>query len=85
MKVEAFDSKGNRFEKEVKLTTLDGRSILDFGWPVEYYAEDLVKHYPFEKEFCIDMMGKNHAGFGTGPVCISKEDMNKIVQEMIMN
>jgi len=85
MIVEAFDSQGRKFQKEVKLTTLDSRSILDFGWPVQYYVEDMVKDYPFKKDLCIDMMGKNHAGFGTGPVCISKEDMNKIVQEMIMN
>lgn len=82
MIIEAFDTQGRKFKKEVKLTTLDGRSILDFGWPVQYYVDGLLKHYPFKNDMCIDIMGRNHANT---QVCISKEDMNRIIQEMVMN
>jgi len=54
--------------------------VICFGWPVEYFANDLMKHYPFQKPMCIDMAGQNHLG---SPVTISAEQMDKILETFV--
>lgn len=86
MQVTAIDTQGNKFVKTVTTRTNanprnDGL-IICLGGPVEYYAEDLLRHYPYKNNMCIDMGGLNHKGF---KVCISAEQMDKIVEKFIMN
>ena len=86
MQVTAIDTQGNEFVKTVTTRMSAGKYsrglLICFGWPMEYYAEDLQKHYPFQKEMCIDIGGLNHKGF---KVCISAEQMNKIIEKFILN
>lgn len=85
--IEAFDEKGNRFTKTV--TVKDGfcqeedkygyyGKVISFGWPCEYYINSLLKDYPLDHNLCIDAGGRNHYG---SPVYISKENINKILEE----
>ena len=85
MIVKAFDIQGKKFKKTVKLIWIEDRIAVDFGFPIQYYIEDLVEDYPYTDDFCIDIMGRNHGGFGSGPVCVSAKDMNEIVHQLIMN
>jgi len=86
MKIIATDTQGNNFTKNITTRTADSKYskglIICFGGPVEYYAEDLLKHYPFQKPMCIDMQGLNHKGF---EVSIDKEQMNKIIGRFVLN
>lgn len=74
MQVTAIDTQGNEFIKTITTRMSSGEYskglVICFGWPVEYYFEDLQKHYPFQNDMCIDMGGLNHKGF---KVCISAE------------
>lgn len=84
MQVIAEDTKGNKFVKKVTTHISQDKYsrglIICFGGPVEYYAEDLLKHYPFQKPMCIDMGGLNHKGF---QVHVNAEQMDKIVEEFV--
>ena len=86
MQVTAKDTQGNEFVKTVTTRMSTGKYcrglIISFGWPVEYYFEELQKHYPYQKDQCIDISGRNHKGF---KVCISAEQMDKVVEKFIMN
>lgn len=79
----AYDENGRKFEKSVEIIEEreSDRKILDFGWPVQYYVEAMLKHYPFKKPLCIDMMGRNHKG---SSVYVSAEDMNKVFETLII-
>lgn len=84
MQVTAIDTQGNKFVKTIITRTAEtyrsGELVICFGWPVEYYFKDLQKHYPFQKDMCIDMMGLNHKG---SKVTISAEQMDKIIEEFV--
>ena len=84
MEVKAFDRDGNEFIKEVSTRTAQGEYsrglVICFGGPVEYYAEDLVKHYPYKRPMCIDMMGLNHKSIPH--VCIPEETMDEILEKL---
>jgi len=86
MQVTAKDTVGNEFIKTVTVQIgtgySEGKKIIDFGWPVQYRAEFLMEHYPFQKPLCIDIMGRNHKGC---QVSISAEQMNKILEELILD
>lgn len=86
MQVTAKDTQGNEFIKTVTTRIANSEYskglVICFGWPVEYYAKDLLEHYPYQKDMCIDAGGLNHKGF---KVCISAEQMNKIVEKFIIN
>jgi len=85
IEIKAFDTMGNKFKKKVILRNSEfdkNRMVLDFGWPVSYYIGDLLENYPYEKDFCIDIMGRNHNGF---QVCISAQDMNMLLEEFDVN
>jgi len=86
MQVTAKDTVGNEFIKTVTVQIgtgySEGKKIVDFGWPVQYRAEFLMEHYPFQKPLCIDIMGRNHKGC---QVSISAEQMNKILEELILD
>ena len=87
MQVTATDTEGIEFIKIVttrksELPENQGDElIICFGWPVEYYAKDLMKHYPFQKPMCIDMGGLNHKGH---QVSISAEQMDKVIEKLII-
>lgn len=85
MKVTAKDTIGNKFEKDVRVIIGEGYSegklILDFGWPVQYIADHLMEHYPFDKPMCIDAGGRNHKGC---PVHIDADQMNIILENLII-
>ena len=86
MQVIATDTQGNEFIKTITTRTnanpYNDGLIICFGWPIEYYAEDLLKHYPYQKDMCIDIGSRNHKGL---QVSISAEQMDKIVENLIMN
>lgn len=81
--VEAFDEKGNTFDKVVEFekngSTLfnKGGTIIHFGGPCSYYVKDLLKNYPLDRNLCIDMCGLNHRG---SAVSISKDDINRLLE-----
>ena len=85
MEVMAKDIKGNEFIKKITTRTSNDKYsrglIICFGGPIEYYAADLLKHYPFQKPMCIDMAGLNHRGC---QVTIDAEQMNKVIEEFVL-
>ena len=87
MKVIAVDSAGNEFIKEVIVFKRKDRKILSFGWPIEYDLDDekygLIRHYPFKKDLCIDMGGRNHKG--SPDVCISAKQLNSVIEHIKEN
>ena len=85
IKIIAIDANGKQWPKEVTISETGGKQTISFGSYSVYYSNDLLKNYPWTQDFDIDSMGKNHGGFGTGPVCISKKDMNRIVEELLLN
>lgn len=87
--VEAYDENGNTFLKYVHiiLRTPFGveedtlkRPVVSFGWPVEYYINDLARSFPFEKPLCIDAMGRNHRN---SAVYVKADDVNKAFVKFI--
>jgi len=80
IEVTAVDDTGRKIRKLVTyyVSTWSGKDIISFAPPIEYYAEDLEKHYPYKKPFCIDMGGRNHYD---SPVNIAPEDMDRIVED----
>lgn len=80
----AKDTAGNEFIKTVTVQIgigySEGKKILDFGWPVQYCAEFLIEHYPFQRPMCIDMGGRNHKG---SPVTISAWQMDKVLEGLV--
>ena len=87
MEVIATDTEGHRFKKQISIQKPvgkygKGRVVICFGWPVEYYAEDLLKHYPFQDDMCIDISGRNHKGC---QVSISAKQMDEVVENCILN
>lgn len=85
MLITAKDTQGNEFVKTVTTRMSSGKYsrglVICFGWPVEYCAEDLLKHYPYQNDMCIDMGGMNHKG---SKVCISAEQMDRVVEKFIL-
>jgi len=81
MKVEAIDSKGNVYTKEVRLLTFANRWIISFGGFIEYDVEGLVKQYPIDRDFCIDMGGRNHRGIPG--VCIKPKVFNDTMEKLV--
>lgn len=85
MQIIAKDTVGNEFIKTVTVQIgtgySEGKKILDFGWPVQYRAEFLMEHYPFQKPMCIDIMGRNHKGC---QVTILAEQMDKVLEKLII-
>ena len=85
MQVIAKDTQGNKFVKIITTRMSGGEYsrglVICFDWPVEYYAEDLMEYYPFQKPMCIDIGGLNHKGY---QVTISAEQMDKIVEKFII-
>ena len=85
MIVIARDTKRNRWELTVeKIITDDGKRILSFGYPIQYYLDSkvgLLIHYPFEEDLCIDLEGK-HFKTDYPPVTVSKEQINKLLEEL---
>ena len=75
--IEAFDVKGNTFDKIVEFKEDENSPIIDFGGPCSYYIKDLLKNYPLECDLCIDMCGLNHRG---SAVSISKNDINRLLE-----
>lgn len=75
--VDAFDKKGNTFDKIVEFKEDENSPIIDFGGPCSYYIKDLLKNYPMNNDLCIDMCGLNHRG---SAVCISKDDINRLLE-----
>ena len=76
--IQVYDEKGS-FEKTVKVRYSGDKLILSFGWPCEYYADSLFKSFPFKKDLCIDVGGKNHRG---SSVYIRAEDLNSLLIEV---
>lgn len=81
MEVIARDREGNEFRKSIEI--IEGwpnrdKVIVSFGWPSEYYFEDLESHYPYQKDYCIDMGGLNHKGIPD--VSIGADDMDRVVE-----
>lgn len=85
MIVYAIDARGDKFRKTVVLGEYNKQMTIEFGGPMIYNAQDLLKEYPFFVDFCIDSAGENHGGFGTGPVVIKKYDINKIIEQLVMD
>ena len=85
MIVYAVDKLGNKFKKNVILGEYNGKPTVEFGGPMTYNAQDLLENYPFEVDFSIDSAGENHNGYGTGPVVIKKCDINRIIEELVMD
>ncbi len=85
MKVEAFDSKGNVFEKTVTIHIMVDRIVVCFGWPIQFTIDQIVSGHPYQKDFCIDMFGAHHNGQDGWPVCVSKDDMDKIALGVLSN
>lgn len=85
MKIIAKDTEGNEFIKTITTRTSNNKYskglVICFGGPVEYNAEDLLKHYPFQKPMYIDIGGLNHKGCA---VFIDVEQMNKIIEEFVL-
>lgn len=84
--VVAFDTAGNKFTKIIQVYDGPERKkdkygyygkIIDFGWPVEYYINSLLRDCPFDGDLCIDAGGKNHWGHTT---YIAKDDINEILK-----
>lgn len=81
-KVEAIDRKGTKYPHEVSLildSILREETVcLRFGHgPIFYSLDDFIKECPFNEDFCIDVMGRNHGS--DCPVFVKKEDMNNFV------
>lgn len=75
--IDAFDKAGNTFTKDVKAISLRGKPLIDFGFPVRYYVEDILPDYPLDKDLCIDAMGRNHKD---SSVYVKAEDVNAILE-----
>jgi len=84
--VDAFDAAGNKFVKRIQIRKGHNQEkdkygyygkIISFGWPCEYYINSLLRDYPFDRDLCIDAMGRNHKGHA---VYISKKSINKILK-----
>lgn len=77
--------KHNRWELTIKkIIADDGRRILSFGYPMQYYLNseiDLLKQYPFEDDLCIDFEGQ-HFKTDYPPVTISKEQLNNLLGDL---
>ncbi len=82
MIVVAKDENGREWNKSITFHSEYPRgTTISFGYPCEYYISDLLKHpLPYEKDLCIDISGRNHAG---SPVSISKENMSRLLQEWL--
>ncbi len=82
--VTAKDTQGEEFEKTIVVRDgtgfHEGQKIISFGWPVEYIVADLLRHYPFQSDMCIDINGMNHKG---SSVNISKEQMDKLMEQFL--
>jgi len=82
----AEDEKGNKFKKTVILSK--DYKIISFGWPCEYYLNDLIKNIFSHinknnkiNKFIIDAMGKNHKGYEISiPINKTIEILKKAVQ-----
>lgn len=79
-KVTATDEEGNTYTKEAKYNKEE--NILSFGGFCMYDVDYLMKYYPFDKPFCIDIGGRNHKGIPN--VCISSKEINNILKEIEM-
>lgn len=75
--ITAYDEAGNTFPK--KVTVIDGESglVVDFGWPVRYYVVAMTRGYPYDNDWCIDAMGRNHK---YSSVFVKKEDINAMLE-----
>lgn len=83
-KVIAIDSKGNEFEKTVMFN--ETWDILSFGWPIEYYLNDLIKNFIKKRKaikFIIDIGGRNHKGYPDVhiPINDAREIINKAIKK----
>jgi len=67
LKTKAFDKEGNEYPKDVTVS-------IKFGWPAEYELSTLLKHYPFKRDFCIDIGGRNHKGIPEVTIPAKKMD-----------
>lgn len=77
----AYDENGEEFPKYVKPRPRakherEDQYILSFGWPVEYYIDDIAEKFPIEEDWCIDAGGRNHKG---SPVYIKARTMNRLL------
>jgi len=81
VKITAFDDAGNTFEKEVEIRQSYGteKLVVDFGWPINYFASTLMRSYPWKTNLCIDIVGRHHKGRATW---VKYEDLNKICEEV---
>jgi len=80
--IEAYDKTGHEFPKDVTLELRQEDqygNVLSFGAPCSYFLSSLVKDYPYpsDKEFCIDMCGRNHNNL---PVYISMDNLNLCIK-----
>lgn len=79
----AIDANGCQFKKHVVLKYDHKLSkIISFGEHIQYYAKDLLKHFPFTKPFCIDVGGNLHKN---SSVFISVIDMNHILSAYLIH
>lgn len=81
----AEDEIGNKFKKTVILSK--DYKIISFGWPCEYYLNDLIKNIfnciAMDKvtRLTIDMCGLNHKGYEVFiPIDKTMEILRKAVQ-----
>lgn len=85
--IEAYDKGGKKYDKVVTTRDHPDRQdvILSFGWPCEYGVASLLEYsYPLKADLCIDAGGRNHNGKGHA-VYVKKEDVNRIVKEVVDN
>lgn len=72
----AQDEEGNFFEKIVILS--ENLEVLDFGWPGQYYLNNLfLEDYDQTKNFYIDAGGRGHKG---SPVYFEIQEFKRIVK-----
>lgn len=77
-KINAYDETGKLFDKTVTLSLIDvAIPVLSFGWPYNYYINDLFMDYPYSTPLCIDAYGLNHNG---SPVCIGPDTLNDVIR-----
>ncbi len=77
--IHAWDDAGNGFNKRVTVGHGDSGLIIDLGWPVQYYVEDVLETIDDPErlkvtggKYYIDAGGANHKGH---PVYIHRLDM----------
>lgn len=81
-KITAFDNANNIYKKTVMFN--EKWDIISFGWPCEYYFDDLIKNINNNKKatkFVIDIGGRNHKCIPG--VYIPIEDIKHILKKAI--